>query len=183
MKNSLFVLFLLTTFFSCQNNIEQYRAGIEDIGSQYDSITTVVNSFADMLNAEHSNFTAMTSKMEEDGAALPTLSEEEQTKLTAAKESFTNAGSGLSEMVQSVEAFKTEWAAKAEEVTALKDGLAEGTLGADVATKIADLNTFLSDAGTKVSEWTGQLESTKNAIAASQSNYSSLVTQMATSEN
>lgn len=178
----LFFVFVVLTFVSCQNNIEQYRTGIEELGSKWDSISTSVNSFAEKLNMENNNFTAMVSSMNTEDAMFAKLSEEEQAKITTAKASITNAGAGFGEMVKTVETFTTEWTTKAAEVTALKDGLTSGKLEGDVAAKLTELNTYLADAGTKVTEWNTQLETMKSTIAATQSEYSTLVAGLTPAE-
>ncbi len=182
MKKSLFAIALLTII-SCQNNIEQYRAGIEELGTKWDVTATSVTNLSEMLNTESSAFTSMMSNMNVNEEMLSKLSTEEQEKINAAMESYTSAGSGFGEMQATLEAFTTEWTTKAAEVTNLKEGLAAGKLEGDVTTKLADLTTFITDTDTKVSEWTEKLEATKTAIATTQSNYTSVVAQLMPQDN
>lgn len=177
MKKSLFAIVLLTIL-SCQNNIDQYRVGIEELSSKWDLTATSVNNLSEMLTTESNAFTSMMSNMNVEDETLSKLSTEEQAKIKAAKQSYTAAGSGFGEMKTTLEAFTTEWTTKAAEVTALKEGLTSGKLEGDVAAKLADLTTFITDTDTKVSEWTQKLEATKTAIAANHSNYTSVVAQL-----
>lgn len=182
MKNVFFFLSVLFVFSSCQN-MEQYKAGIEELSSKWDATTTSATDFANSLNGEMSNFAQLAGTMEIAEPVFTSLSDEAKAKITEAKNAYTQTGGAFGAIQQEVTAFMAEWQTKGAEVTALKDGLAAGKLEGDVAAKLTELNTFVADAGTKMAAWSTSLESAKAAVAASHGNFSTVLASVMPAED
>ncbi|MEZ4932817.1 MAG: hypothetical protein R2788_11945 [Saprospiraceae bacterium] len=181
MKNVFFFLSVLFVFNACQN-IEQYKPGIEDLSAKWDSTGTIVNNFAATLNNEIAGQTKMVSSMELPETVLTSLSDEAKTQVNEAKMACAKIGNDFSGIQQEVNTFKAEWETKGAELTALKDGLAAGKLEGDVVGKIAELNTFIADAGTKLAAWNTNLETAKAAFVSSHGNYTTVLASVMPTE-
>ena len=174
MKNVFFFLSILFVFSACQN-MEQYKAGIEELSAQWDATSTQVGEFSNTLNSEIAGQAQMVSSMELPETVVSSLSEEAKAQVNEAKMACTKASGDFSAIQQEVNTFMAEWQTKSAELTALKDGIAAGKLEGDVAAKIAELNTFVADAGANLTTWTANLETAKAAFVSSHGNYTTVL--------
>ena len=181
MKNVLFFASILFVFSACQN-IEQYKAGIEDLSAKWDATSTSASDFANTLNGEMAGHANMVSSMELPETVVASLSDEAKAKVNEAKMACTKTAEDFGGIQQEVGTFMADWKAKGEELTALKDGLAAGKLEGDVAGKIAELETFVTDAGTKLTAWGTSLETAKAAFVSSHGNYTTVLASVMPTE-
>jgi hypothetical protein len=169
MKNVVFfsTLFLLV---SC-NSVEKYRAGIEGLATSWETTTQSVTDLSNQLNSEISGHSNMMAAIQ-----LPDnfskLKADVQAQVNDAMAACNNSATGYSDVLNQVSTFAAEWTTKGADLTALTEGLAAGKLGADAATKIAELTTYASDATTKVADWTSKMNEVK---AATQGTHSTLI--------
>lgn len=173
-KVGIFLLFI--SLIACKN-VEQYRAGIEELGSKWEAATASVTELTGMAEAENKAFASMTETPMIDSVSFAKLAPAAQAQLTESKASFTNAGAGYATLLSELSTFSTEWSAKATEVAALKDGLAAGKLDGDVAGKIAELTNYVSEAETKIATLKETFKTVKEAVTNGSVNYKNLVTQ------
>jgi len=170
MKKLLAIALPLTFLVAC-NSVEKHRASIETLGTEWDNTTAMVTEFAASVQAEQAAFqmAADSNKVADDVAAK--LKEDKKTMLMDAYNAYTTAGAGYAAINDEVSAFVATWTENAAKVQALKDGLAAGKIDGDVAAQVAELNTVLTDAGTKLGEWKTKFEEAKKAVADSQTAY------------
>lgn len=173
-KVSIFLLFV--SLIACKN-VEQYRAGIEELGAKWDAATASVTELSGMAEAENKTFATMTDSLMVDSTAFAKLAPAVQTQITDAKATFTNAGAGYASLLSDLSTFSTEWSAKAAEVTALKDGLAGGKLDGDVAGKIAELTNYVSEAESKIATLKETFKNVKESVTNGYVNYKNLLDQ------
>ena len=173
-KLGIFLLFV--SLVACKN-VEQYKAGIEELGSKWEATTASFTGFASTVETENKAFASMNDSLMVDSMALAKLAPDAQTKLNDAKAAFTNAGAGYASLLTDISGFTTEWAAKGAEVTALKDGLAAGKLEGDVAAKIAELTNYVTESEGKLGTLTETLKNVKEGVTNSFVNYKNLIAQ------
>lgn len=181
MKNVFFFASILFVFSACQN-MEQYKAGIEELSAKWDATSTSVNDFANTLNNEIAGQTKMVSSMELPETVVASLSPEAKAQVDEAKMVCSKATAEFSGIQQEVTTFMADWTAKGAELTAMKEALAAGQLEGDVAGKIAELNTFLADAGNNLTTWTANLETAKAAFVSSHGNYTTVLASVMPTE-
>ena len=160
MKN-LFLLFVLTSLFSCKNNVDTYRAGIEELASNWNATTASVTEFGSSVQAAAAAQTEKVGSMVIDEAIFSKLAPEAQAQFAEAKAAAEGTNSGYGSILSEVGSFVSDWTAKGAQVTALTDGLTSGKLEGDIATQISDLTGMISDA-------TGKLDSWKTALSGAQ---------------
>lgn len=173
-KVGIFLLFV--SLVACKN-VEQYRAGIEELGSKWDAATASVTELTGMAEAENKAFATMSDSLMVDSVAFAKLAPAVQAQLTDAKATYTNAGAGYATLLSDLSTFTTEWTAKASEITALKDGLAAGKLDGDVAGKIAELTNYVTEAETKITGMKETFKNVKEAVTNGYVNYKNLIGQ------
>lgn len=143
MKKLFFLSLIAITVFSCKN-VEQYKAGIEELGTKWDATTAAVTEFSTMVDASTAAFNANFDSLGVDSVYMSKLKGADLDKVKMAVEAYKTSGAGLTEISTKLAEAKTAWEAKAGEVTALKDGLAAGKLEGDVTAKIAELTNFIA---------------------------------------
>jgi len=174
MKKLGLLLVVAISIFSCKN-AEQHKAGIEELGTNWDATTAAFTEFAGTVEAENTTFTETTAAMAVDSAALAKLPADAQTKINDAKAVVTNAGAGYASLLTEISTFGADWTAKAAEVTALKEGLAAGKLEGDAAAKIAELTTYVTDSQAKVATMKETFKSVKEASTNGQVEYTKVL--------
>lgn len=170
MKKFLAIALPLTFLVAC-NSVEKHRASIETLGTEWDNTTNMVTDFAASVEAEQAAFqmAADSSKVADDVAAK--LKEDKKTMLMEAYTAYTTAGAGYAAIKDEVSSFDASWKENAAKVQALKDGLAAGKIEGDVVAQVAELNTVIADAVTKLDEWKTRFEEAKTAVANAQTTY------------
>lgn len=154
MKN-LIVLIALVSLFGCKNSVETYRAGIEELVSNWDATTSSVTDFAGQVQAAAAGQSEKMSTLIIDELVFSKLKPEAQAKFNDAKSAAETANAGFGNIMSEVNSFVTDWTANAAQLTTLKDGLAAGKLEGDIAGQIAGLTTMVTDAQTKLESWKG----------------------------
>ncbi|MFM2392313.1 MAG: hypothetical protein RLZZ546_290, partial [Bacteroidota bacterium] len=165
----LFALLLLVSLFACKN-VEQYKAGIEELGTKWDGATKMVGEFTSMVDGAKAAQMASFDSLKIDSTFMAKLKGADLDKVKQAIAAYQSNGGGIVELGNKLGDFKKEWEAKSAEVTALKDGLAAGKIEGDVAAKIAELSNFVSSSETSINgmkELFGKTtESSKSALDA-----------------
>ena len=151
MKKFLFLL-LAVSLFACKN-VEQYKAGIEELGTKWDSTSKMVEEFSTMLNGSIGAQNAGFDSLKIDDAFMAKLKGADLDKVKMGIEAYKAAGAPLSDIAGKLSELKTSWEGKAGEVAALKDGLAAGKLEGDVTAKIAELTNFITSNETQLNTW------------------------------
>jgi hypothetical protein len=144
MKKILVFLFAIALFASCKN-VEQYKTGITDLTTKWDAATTTVTELSTMLEASKAAQMASFDSLHIDSTFLSKLKGADLEKVNAAVTAYQSSGAGLTEATTKLAEIKSTWDAKSTEVSALKDGLAAGKLEGDVAAKITELTTFITN--------------------------------------
>lgn len=176
MKKLFFLALVTVSVFACKN-VEQYKAGIEELGTKWDATTAAVTEFSTAVDASTAAFNANFDSLGVDSMYMSKLKGADLEKVKMAVDAYKASGAGLADISAKLGEAKAAWDAKASEVMALKDGLAAGKLEGDVTAKIAELNNFISTNETaltslkeslaKVSEGsTAALEALKAALPA-----------------
>ena len=160
MKKILFVAVAGLLLAAC-NNVNQFKAPIETLATQWDSTTTVVTNFATLLTQEIQNAQSMASGLPVSEDAMKKLSETTKTRLTELEASFQQESLGLSAIKTELDGFVQGWGEKTQLLTNLKEGLANKKLGKETATTISDLQAAVTDAGTQVTTLTERLNAAK----------------------
>jgi hypothetical protein len=159
------LLFALPLFlFSCKPGVEAHRVAIEELGTSWDSATNSVTEFSNSITSDMNSYTESATALMLDSVKTASLKGDVATKWAEATSAFKAATTDAYAPVQSeLNEFVTMWTAKASEVTALKDGLAAGKIEGDVAAKIADLSSLVTQANEKVAAWTAKKAELKTA--------------------
>jgi hypothetical protein len=168
------ILLVLVSIFSCKN-VEQYKAGIEELGTKWDAATSAFGEFGKSVETENATFASLTDSVVIDSVKFAKLDAASKTQITDAKNNFVNAGAGYANLMTEIGTFTTNWTAKAEELKALKDGLANGKLDGDVLGKITELTNFVTEGESKLNTLKETFKSTKEGVTNSYVNYKNLV--------
>ncbi|MBK9256896.1 MAG: hypothetical protein IPM42_15550 [Saprospiraceae bacterium] len=152
MKNLL--LFVLPLFlFSCKSGVEQHRASIEELSTNWDAATTAVTGFAEGLTAEINSYNAVSQATTLTPEAVAALKGDAATNYSAAAQAFANATAGYGAIQAELNDFVAMWTEKSASVTALKDGLAAGKIEGDVAAQVAELSALVTKGTEGLATW------------------------------
>lgn len=150
--------------FSCKPGVESHRGAIEELSTSWDSATAAVTEFSNSLTGDINGYTENATALMLDSVTSASLKGDVATKWAEATSAFKATTSDAYAPVQNeLNDFITMWTAKAGEITALKDGLAAGKIEGDVAAKIADLSSLVTQANEKVAAWTAKKAELKTA--------------------
>lgn len=162
------------TIVACKN-VEQYKAGIEELGTKWDGATGAFGEFSSMVEGENTTFASMGDSLTIDSTVFAKLKPADQTKITDAKNAVVSSGAGYASLMTELSAFGTSWTEKSADMTALKDGLMSGKLDGDVSAKIAELTTFATEGETKLNALKETFKTTKEGVTNSYVNYKNIV--------
>ncbi|HRW74555.1 MAG: hypothetical protein R2787_12575 [Saprospiraceae bacterium] len=160
------------------NSVEKYRSGIESLATQWDQTTASVTEVAQMVTAEQANFDQNLTSMVVAEDAMAKLKDDKKNMVMDAFNALQTSGASFGTIAGEVNDFVTNWTAKADQVNALKEGLANGKLEGDVTAQIAELTNLVTEAGTKVTSWKEQIEAAKAGIASKQEAYQTVVAEI-----
>jgi chromosome segregation ATPase len=155
-KVSIFAAF--TLILAACSNIAEFKPMIEELSAKWDSTTTGVTDFANLVAAA-----AQTTPVAPE--AMAKWNDQLKNQYTELQNAVAAGDSGLAGITAEVDAFIAEWQTKSGEVTALTDGLAAGKLEDNVKEKIAELTAAANDATTKLEGWKGAFEQAKSTAA------------------
>lgn len=161
-----FVLFLATvlTLASC-SNVEQYREAIETLATNWDSATNTVTALADEVKQATESAQTSIAGMNVDEETMAQMDDTAKEQLAGLIQNATGQSTALTGITEQITTFVGEWTEKSAKLNELKEGLASGSLPADVTGTIASLTEAVSGASTKVEGWKEQLASAKTALA------------------
>ena len=160
------------------NSVEKYRSGIESLATQWDQTTASVTEVAQAVTAEQANFDQNLSAMVMGEDIIAKLKDDKKNMVMDAFSALQTSGASYGAIASEVNDFVANWTAKADQVNALKEGLANGKLEGDVTAQIAELTNLVTEAGTKVTSWKEQIEVAKAGIAAKQEAYQTVVAEI-----
>lgn len=179
MKN-LIVLFTLVSLISCKNSVETYRAGIEELASNWDATTASVTEFAGQVQAAASGQTEKLASMVIEESVFSKLKPEAQAKFNDAKMAAESTTSGYSNILSDLNSFVTDWTANAAQLTTLKDGLAAGKIEGDVAAQIASLTSMVTDGQAKLESFKGAFGTAQNAATTATDGLAAVIAELTT---
>lgn len=162
--------------FAACNNVAKFKPMIEELTSKWDSTTTSVTEFANMVKSEQSNWMNTVNGMQVAPEAMAKWDEAAKTKYNEIQAAAQASTGNLSGIVSELDAFVTSWGEKSKEVQALKDGLAAGKLEGDVQAKIAELTAAATDATTQLGTWQTKFNEVKAAAANAQQMFADFMT-------
>jgi hypothetical protein len=148
-----FLLLLPVIIFACGKGVEQYRAGIEALATDWDATTSAVNEFASSMGGDLANFSQLLGALRLSDDVQKKLKPEQATEWQNAQSAVTQALQAYAPIRTQVAEFKKAWDEKAAEVTTLKDGLAAGKLEGDVTAQITSLTTLVTQAKESLTGW------------------------------
>lgn len=163
MKNLLVIFSSLLVIAAC-SNVDQFRAPIEALTSDWEKATTSVTEVGSMIGAAQSSLMSLKDSLVVDPSKK--MSAEATASMDSLKNAFTSQVDGLSGLASEVTTFATSWEEMSGKLAALKDGLAAGKLEGDVMAQLDELKNAAMDAGTKVEAWTTKLNESKAAAMA-----------------
>lgn len=149
----MFFLLLPVFMVACGGGVEQYRAGIETLATDWDATTSAVTEFSSTIGNDLSSFSQLAGSMQLSEDVTKALKPEQATQWQGAQAAFTQALQAFAPLRTKVGEFTKTWGEKAAEVQALKDGLAAGKLEGDVAGQIASLTTLVTQAKDSLTGW------------------------------
>lgn len=162
MKKLLFLL-LPVVLFSCGKGVEQHRASIETLATDWDATTSAVTEFQNTLNGDLSSFSQLAGSLRLGDDVKMKLKPEQVAQWDASQGAFTQALQGFAPIRTQVAEFSKAWGEKAVEVQALKDGLAAGKLEGDVNAKVAELSALVAQAKEQLAGWQAAHAAAKSA--------------------
>jgi hypothetical protein len=163
-KVSIFAAF--TLILAACSNIAEFKPMIEELSAKWDSTTTGVTDFANLVKTEQANLAAAAAQTTPVAPeAMAKWNDQLKNQYTELQNAVAAGDSGLAGITAEVDAFIAEWQTKSGEVTALTDGLAAGKLEDNVKEKIAELTAAANDATTKLEGWKGAFEQAKSTAA------------------
>ncbi len=159
--------FLTITFIlaSCGGNDAKFKPMIEELAGNWDSTTSAVTEFANMVKNEQSGIMNLSNSMQMDATVMEKWDEATTTKFNNIQSMAQSSSNGLASISSELDAFVSSWMEKGKDLQALKDGLAAGKLEGDVQAKITELKAATTDATSKLDGWKEQFNKVKSAIA------------------
>lgn len=162
MKKLLFFLLPLLVF-ACKG-VEQHRAGIEELSTNWDNTTTAITDFQAQVSSDLTNYTKALAAVQPDEASRAKMTPEQVTVWEASQKTVTDALGAYAPLQKTVNDFAATWSEKSAEVTALKDGLASGKIEGDVDAKLAELNAMIATANENLTAWKASYATIKGSV-------------------
>ena len=153
MKNLFFLLLLPALIMSCGGGVEQYRAGVEELTTSWDSATASVTELQNNIATDLANISKEASTLNIPAEAMAKLKPEQATEWQTAQNNFTQALQGFAPIRTEIGEFTKAWSEESQKVQALKEGLEAGTLDATATTQINDLAALIPQAKERVAGW------------------------------
>lgn len=162
MKNLLFLL-LPAFIIACGGGVEQYRASVETLVTQWDSTTASVTELSSNISNDLSEISKSASELTISEEAMAKMKPEQVTEWQTAQQNFTQSLQGYAPLRTEIGEFTKAWGEEATKVQSLKEGLESGQLPADVATQVDSLNTLITQAKENVATWQAKYAEVKAA--------------------
>lgn len=151
---------------ACGSGVEQYRAGIEALSSNWVSATSKATELNDDVTTSLSDLARAASVLRPSAEELAALDADQKRQWESAKDSFNQALQAFAPLRSEIGQLINNWGTETEKVQALKDGLANGKLEGDVLGRIGELNTLASQATDKIAAWRATYDQTNAAADA-----------------
>lgn len=172
MKN-LLAIAVFALFLSSCNNVAKYAESINGLSTNWDAATNAATELVNKVNEAQEIFNNNKAQMAiPEGMEVP---EEQAAQLNNLKNQYMGYGEQFSAISSEVSGFVSSWQEKAQEMTALKDGLAAGKIEGDVQAKVDELKGQVEEATTKVGTWSEQLEGLKTTATETYNQYKSML--------
>lgn len=176
MKN-LFFLLLPLLILSCKG-VEQYRAPVDELSTNWDNTTKAITDFQGMVSSDLTSYTQALAKMQPDDATKAKLKADQVAAWETAQKAVTDALGAYAPMQKTINDFVKTWSEKSAEVTALKDGLAAGKIEGDVNAKITELNAMVAAGNENLTAWKASYATVKSSVDAAFNNLQSMYTTL-----
>lgn len=141
---------------SC-NNIEKYRADIEELSSQFSSIQNTVAELSNTAKTQQQNYLNAVDSLTIDEKVFKKLKEAEQKSFTEIKDAARSISGGYKTILDLIREFSNQWTEKKADLEALTNGLESKKLPKDVASKIANLKDYLEGTSAPIDSWKNAL--------------------------
>lgn len=155
MKNLLF-LGLALLMLSC-NNVEKYRADIEDLSSQFSSIENTVAELSNAVKTQQQNYLNAVDSLTIDEKVFMKLKEVDQKSFTETKDAAKSISGGYKTILDLMTEFSNQWSEKKADLETLTNGLESKKLPKDVASQIANLKNYLEGTSAPIDSWKNAL--------------------------
>jgi len=162
-KLSLFLLPLL--MFACKG-VEQHRASITELSTNWDNTTKAITDFQAMVSADLTNYTKALAAMQPDEASRAKMKPEQVITWEASQKTVTDALGAYAPLQKTINDFVGTWSAKSAEVTALRDGLEKGKIEGDVNAKVTELNAMIATANENLNAWKASYSTIRGSVDA-----------------
>jgi len=153
MKNLFFLMLLPALIMSCGSGVEQYRGGVEELTTAWDSATSSVTELQSNLATDLANISKEAGALGMSTETLAKLKPELVNEWQTAQNNFTQALQGFAPIRTEIGEFTKAWGEESMKVKALSDGLAAGKLDETTTTQISELTTLVSQAKERVAGW------------------------------
>ncbi len=167
------LLFLPAVLLSCAG-VEQYRAGIEALSTDWTAATASVTELASNITSSLSDYSKMAGQYKLSDDVLAKLKPDQKSTWETAQNDFVQSLQGFAPIRTEIAEFTKTWGEESTKVQALTDGLASGKLEGDVNTQVNDLNTLIAQAKDKVTAWQSAYDAAKTKTEAALDNMKSV---------
>ncbi len=149
------------------NSVEQFRAPIEALATDWDKVTASVTETGGMIGAAQASLASLNDSLMVDPKLAAKMKPEASASLDSIKAGFASQLEGIGGLASEVAAFTTSWGELTTKLNTLKEGLAAGKLEGDVMAQIDELKNAVVDATSKSEGWVSKLNDAKaSAMAA-----------------
>jgi hypothetical protein len=154
-------------------NLEQYQEPVNELVSNWQSVTQRAGDFAGKLMIGQKNTGGMIMKMRvpENIDLGDEGRQQAETFITEARSHFEKFDSFNDEMAE----FMDAWEEQSDELAELQEGLEAGELNGDIPSQISHLQERLSSAQQKLAGWETELEATTAGVKSAYTSFMGLL--------
>ncbi|MEP7196784.1 MAG: hypothetical protein ABI851_09695 [Saprospiraceae bacterium] len=150
MKNLLLLILPCCMMLSCKN-VDQYRAPIESLTSEWAKAGEAVMATGSSIGTASTFLNSMVDSFKIDSTKK--WSKNAMMSMDSMKQAFMAQVQGISGLISEVSDFRAKWMTMSADVEALNSGLKNGKLEGDVMAKINDLKSNCAMAMTQSEAW------------------------------
>lgn len=162
MKKLLVFLLPVLFIFACKN-VEQYRAPIEALSTDWDRASAGFMELGSLLSGATTMLTGLSDSLNVDPIIAAKLKPETTNMLDSMKTAFMAQLTGLNTITPDVTQFSNSWNEMGTKLVTLKDGLNSGKLEGDVMAQVNELKTAVQNATSKTEDWKFKINAAKNS--------------------
>ncbi len=171
-KLSLVLAIMAFATISC-NSVEQFRAPIEELAGNWETITNQVGDFATTLQSEQTNAAGLLAQMViPDGVDL---GEEATGQAQGFIAQATEQLSSVTTLGATVASFLEGWGDNTDALEDLQDGLEAGSIDGDVMAQINSLKEAITGAEGSLDGWRAQLTSATTGLQSAYDSFAALL--------